>query len=93
MLEANDITFRVGDKTLIADVSVRFEPGKLHLVIGPNGAGKSTLIKVLARLLRPHEGRVEYDGADVRHGRAVRPSPHLRLKSAGSLYVKAEGSR
>jgi iron complex transport system ATP-binding protein len=67
MLQASDISFRVGDKTLISEVSVTFAPGKLHLIIGPNGAGKSTLIKVLARLLRPHTGRVEYEGADVLH--------------------------
>ena len=65
MLEASDITFRVGDKTLLNDVSVSFAPGKIHLVIGPNGAGKSTLIKVLARLLRPQAGQVKYEGADV----------------------------
>src|ERR687884_1518994 len=65
MLEASEITFRVGDKTLISEVSVSFAPGRLHLVIGPNGAGKSTLIKVLARLLRPQTGRVEYEGTDV----------------------------
>ena len=65
MLEARDITFRIGGRALLSEVSVRFEPGRLHLVIGPNGAGKSTLIKVLARLLRPHEGRVEYEGTDV----------------------------
>jgi iron complex transport system ATP-binding protein len=67
MLEASDITFRVGGKALISGVSVSFAPGLLHLVVGPNGAGKSTLIKVLARLLRPQEGRVSYEGADVRH--------------------------
>lgn len=66
MLEAHNITFRVGNRALISEVSVRFEPGRLHLVIGPNGAGKSTLIKVLARLLRPQTGKVEYEGADVR---------------------------
>jgi iron complex transport system ATP-binding protein len=66
MLEARDITFRVGGRALLSGVSVRCEPGRLHLVIGPNGAGKSTLIKVLARLLRPHEGVVLYEGADVR---------------------------
>jgi iron complex transport system ATP-binding protein len=65
MLEASRITFRVGNRALISEVSVTFAPGRLHLVIGPNGAGKSTLIKVLARLLRPHEGHVEYEGADV----------------------------
>ena len=67
MLTASDITFRVGQKALIADVSVSFAPGKLHLIIGPNGAGKSTLIKVLARLLRPQSGTIEYDGVDVQH--------------------------
>ena len=65
MLEARDITFRVGDKTLISGVSATFAPGRLHLIIGPNGAGKSTLIKVLARLLRPQAGRVDYEGANV----------------------------
>lgn len=65
MLEARDTTYRVGDKALLSDVSVRFEPGRLHLIIGPNGAGKSTLIKVLARLLRPREGKVLYEGEDA----------------------------
>ena len=66
MLQANNITFRVGNKPLISDISASFTPGKLHLIIGPNGAGKSTLIKVLARLLRPQSGSIEYDQVDVR---------------------------
>lgn len=65
MLTASSITFRVGNKPLISDISVSFAAGRLHLIIGPNGAGKSTLVKVLARLLRPQNGNVEYDGADV----------------------------
>ena len=65
MLTASNITFRVGNKPLISGVSVSFAPGKLHLIIGPNGAGKSTLVKVLARLLRPQTGRLEYERVDV----------------------------
>ncbi len=65
MLKATDITFQIGNKALISDVSVNFEPGKLHLIIGPNGAGKSTLIKVLARLMRPKTGIVEYESLDI----------------------------
>jgi iron complex transport system ATP-binding protein len=65
MLEASNITFRVGNRALISEVSARFAPGSLHLIIGPNGAGKSTLIKVLARLLRPDTGKVKYEGADI----------------------------
>ncbi len=67
MLEAKNVTFKAGSKSLISDVSVRFQPGQFHLVIGPNGAGKSTLIKVLARLTRPASGTVEYEGHDIFH--------------------------
>ena len=69
MLQASNITYRVREKELISDISVSFPPGSLHLIIGPNGAGKSTLIKVLARLLRPQKGIVQYKGVDVRDAR------------------------
>ena len=65
MLLADNISFRVGNKSLLSEISVTFAPGQLHLIVGPNGAGKSTLIKVLARLLRPETGSVEYEGVDV----------------------------
>lgn len=61
MLTATDLVFRANGRALIDRVSARFEPGQLHLILGPNGAGKSTLIKLLAGLLRPHEGHVLYD--------------------------------
>jgi iron complex transport system ATP-binding protein len=65
VLTGSNITFRVGNKVLISDISASFTPGGLHLLVGPNGAGKSTLVKVLARLLRPQTGMVEYEGIDV----------------------------
>lgn len=65
MLKATDITFRVGDRELVSNVSTEFETGKLHIIVGPNGAGKSTLIKLLARLIRPSNGSIEYGGRNV----------------------------
>src|SRR5689334_11036238 len=65
MLTASNITFRAGNKPLVSDISVSFAQAQLHLIIGPNGAGKSTLVKVLARLLRPQTGTVEYEGDDI----------------------------
>jgi iron complex transport system ATP-binding protein len=65
MLSANNLTFRVGTRALVEDVTASFEPGRLHLIVGANGAGKSTLIKLLTRLMRPHTGTIEYDGAHI----------------------------
>src|SRR5207247_1542000 len=78
---ASNITFRVGNKALICDVSVSFAPGRLHLIIGPNGAGKSTLIKVLARLLHPQSGAVEYEGKDVRDASEANLARHRAVLS------------
>lgn len=33
--------------------------------MGPNGAGKTTLMRILAGLIAPDEGRIEFDGEDV----------------------------
>ncbi|MGA8939428.1 MAG: heme ABC transporter ATP-binding protein [Acidobacteriaceae bacterium] len=65
MLIATDLVFRASGRVLIDHFSASFEPGRLHIIMGANGAGKSTLIKLLARLIRPDEGRVLYDNADV----------------------------
>jgi ABC-type polysaccharide/polyol phosphate transport system ATPase subunit len=44
------------------DVSFNVYKGEVFGLIGPNGAGKSTLLKVIARVLRPTEGRVLVKG-------------------------------
>ncbi len=44
------------------DVTFRVERGEAYGVIGRNGAGKSTLLRVMARTLRPNEGRVVVNG-------------------------------
>lgn len=37
----------VSGKSIISDISMRFEQGKIHVIMGPNGSGKSTLANVL----------------------------------------------
>jgi ABC-2 type transport system ATP-binding protein len=44
------------------DVSLEVRRGEAFGLIGHNGAGKSTLLKVVARVLRPSEGRVQVRG-------------------------------
>lgn len=50
----------------LSDVSFELRPGEMVALVGANGAGKSTLIKLLCRLYDPAEGRILFDGIDLR---------------------------
>jgi heme exporter protein A len=52
-----------GEREALSDVSLSLTEGQTLVVFGPNGAGKSTLLRVLATLLRPHEGQVRVLGS------------------------------
>ncbi len=67
MLIAENISFQIGMKTLLNNVSVMFSPGNINLIIGPNGAGKSTLVKILSGMLKPIEGEVIYSGRNIKN--------------------------
>ncbi|MEP6473899.1 MAG: ABC transporter ATP-binding protein [Gemmatimonadota bacterium] len=48
------------------DLSLQLAPGHCLLVLGANGTGKSTLLKLLAGLIRPHQGTVQVAGRLLR---------------------------
>ncbi len=50
----------------IQDISFRVAPGEIVGFLGPNGAGKSTTVKIITGMLRPDEGRVLFEGNDIR---------------------------
>lgn len=52
--------------TILKDVNLRIEQGKTTALIGASGAGKSTLADLIPRFYDPIEGRILYDGTDLR---------------------------
>jgi len=69
-LETNVIAFEnvaysYSGSELLADVSLRLEPGSFHFLTGPSGSGKSTFLKLAYAELRPTTGRVTLFDRDV----------------------------
>ncbi len=62
MIEARNISKSFGDKVVLKDITVRFEPGKTNLIIGQSGSGKTVLMKCMVGLYDVDKGEVDYDG-------------------------------
>jgi ATP-binding cassette subfamily F protein uup len=58
VFEAEHVTVRFGEHTIIRDFSSTIMRGDRVGIIGPNGAGKSTLIRTLLGEVQPDSGRV-----------------------------------
>jgi Fe-S cluster assembly ATP-binding protein len=67
LLKIEDLSAKVGGKTVLQGLSLTLNAGDVHAIMGPNGSGKSTLAYVLAG--RPGYditgGSVEFQGRDL----------------------------
>lgn len=58
LVTVDGVTLTLGSHTVLEDVSLTLESGRITTLIGPNGAGKSTLAKLILGLVRPDSGRI-----------------------------------
>lgn len=70
VLRATDLrlSFRAqnGERSVAVDgVSLEVAAGRSLALVGESGAGKSTVARIVAKLARPDEGRIEFLGQDI----------------------------
>jgi putative ABC transport system ATP-binding protein len=65
LFEIENVSYSRSGKLVLRDLSARLPVGASSIV-GPSGSGKSTLLRLLNRLADPDDGRVIYEGTDVR---------------------------
>lgn len=65
-VDFENVTFGyVPEKTILRDISVHAEPGKMIAIVGPTGAGKTTIINLLMRFYDVNSGTIRVDGDDM----------------------------
>ncbi len=83
----------------VEDVSFRIEPGEIVGFLGPNGAGKSTTVKIITGMLRANDGKVLFEGRDIRDDMVgfrsslgyVPEEAHLYTYLSGLEYLQLVG--
>ncbi len=64
-VEMDHVTFQVGEKPILKDISFTAKAGTKTAIIGPTAAGKTQALYVLTGLAKPTAGTVLYDGTDL----------------------------
>ena len=75
LLNVSDIQTFYGKIQALKGISLHVEEGKIVTLLGANGAGTSTTMKTIAGLLKPKQGKIEFQSADVT---GLRPDQLLR---------------
>jgi ABC-2 type transport system ATP-binding protein len=83
----------------VQDVSFKIAPGEIVGFLGPNGAGKSTTVKIITGMLRANEGKVLFEGRNIRDDMVgfrsvlgyVPEEAHLYTYLSGLEYLQLVG--
>ena len=65
ILHVEDLNVYYGSIHAVKGISFDVEEGEIVTLIGANGAGKSTTLNTVAGLLKPREGKVEFEGESL----------------------------
>jgi branched-chain amino acid transport system ATP-binding protein len=81
MLKIDNLSAAYGRVQVLWDINLEIRQGEIVALIGSNGAGKSTLLATISGLMKPIQGSLHFDGADITH------EPCDRLVQRGLVLV------
>ena len=70
-LEVKGLTKSYGGKQIFSSLSFTISSGETVGLLGRNGTGKTTLLQILAGLLKPDAGEIQYFGQKIPRGSAA----------------------
>ncbi|SDL84312.1 ABC-2 type transport system ATP-binding protein [Kandleria vitulina] len=70
-IELNHVSKIIKKNTILTNVNLEFEGGRIYGLVGTNGSGKTMLMRLLAGLIKASEGEIIVDGRKVEYGRKL----------------------
>ncbi len=65
-ISCENVVKKFGSFTALDHINLEIPQGKIFGFLGPNGAGKTTLIRIINRITLPTEGRVLFNGRELK---------------------------
>ena len=68
----DNLTKKFKKVTVLDNINMKFESGKIYGLIGPNGVGKTSIIKCLVGVYKITKGNILYNGLDIYNNPAIK---------------------
>ena len=65
MIKVENVSLKIKKDTILQNINVEFEDGKIHGIIGRNGSGKTMLMKCICGFIKPTEGEITVAGKRI----------------------------
>lgn len=85
MILIHNLSKVYGQNTVLKNISMRFDEGKIYGLIGTNGCGKTTLMRCICGFSQPTSGYVVVNGCLIGGRSALRLNPELAKADAGVI--------
>ncbi len=85
IITVRNATKSFGEETVLQDVTVDFEQGKIHGIIGRNGSGKTMLFKCICGLIALSSGEIIVNGKKIGKDTDVPDQVGMIIESPGFL--------
>mgnify|MGYP003321914604 CR=1 FL=1 len=59
VIQVENVNLTLSKNTILNNISVGFEKGKIHGLIGRNGSGKTMLLKCICGFIKPDSGEIK----------------------------------
>ena len=77
--------YPTGHHSAVKNLTLDIAPGEIAAFVGASGSGKTTLVNLLLRLFDPTEGRILYDGCDLKTLNLRELRAHIGLVSQTTI--------
>ncbi|WP_110928208.1 ABC transporter ATP-binding protein [Bacillus massiliglaciei] len=74
MIEIKNLSKKIKKTSVLSDINLEFENGKIYGVFGRNGSGKTMLLRSIAGLIIPTSGKIIVDGKELHNDISFPPN-------------------
>ena len=85
LLEIRDLTYKKNLKTILDNINLNLQPGKIVALLGENGAGKTTLMRIISGMAKNYHGTVTISG----ESNVAERKAHLSFTDGLSVFANS----